>query len=161
MCAKRSESSQDFIPVKNIRHGIIETVDDRYLIILEIEPINFMLRSDEEQLAIISSFANWLKISPMRLQLKSVTRKADSAKHIAILREEIRRENNPRCRELSEGYISLISSYKKIFLDFPIRRLSEKQRLFKNIRNALHCRADGKSVLYPVRKLNSATAGSR
>ena len=50
MCAKRSESSQDFIPVKNIRHGIIETVDDRYLKILEIEPINFMLRSDEEQL---------------------------------------------------------------------------------------------------------------
>ena len=89
MCAKRSESSQDFIPVKNIRHGIIETVDDRYLKILEIEPINFMLRSDEEQLAIISSFANWLKISPMRLQFKSVTRKADSEKHIAILREEI------------------------------------------------------------------------
>ena len=108
MCAKRNEYSQDFIPVKNIRHGIIETVDDRYLKILEIEPINFMLRSDEEQFAIISSFANWLKISPMRLQFKSVTRKADSEKHIANLREEIKRENNPRCRELSEGYISLI-----------------------------------------------------
>ena len=67
-----------FIPVKNIRHGIIETNDGRYIKILEIEPINFMLRSEEEQLGIISSFANWLKISPMRLQFKSVTRKADS-----------------------------------------------------------------------------------
>ena len=67
-----------------------------------------MLRSDEEQFGIISSFANWLKISPMRMQFKSVTRKADSEKHIAMLREELKREDNPRCKELSEGYIGLI-----------------------------------------------------
>jgi len=108
MSKPKSEFVQDFIPVKDIRHGIIETTDGRYIKILEIEPINFMLRSDEEQLGIISSFANWLKISPMRLQFKSVTRKADSEKHIAMLREELKREDNPRCKELSEGYIELI-----------------------------------------------------
>ena len=108
MSNQRNEYVQDFIPVKNIRHGIIETIDGRYIKILEIEPINFMLRSEEEQFGIISSFANWLKISPMRLQFKSVTRKADSEKHIAMLREELKREDNPRCKELSEGYIGLI-----------------------------------------------------
>ena len=69
---------QDFIPVKNIQNGVVETTDGRYIKILEIEPINFMLRSDEEQFSIISSFASWLKISPMKLQFKSITRKADS-----------------------------------------------------------------------------------
>lgn len=69
---------QDFIPVKNLANGVIETTDGRYIRILEIEPINFMLRSDEEQFNIISSFASWLKISPMRMQFKSMTRKADS-----------------------------------------------------------------------------------
>lgn len=108
MSKQKNEFVQDFIPVKNIHHGIIETNDGRYIKILEIEPINFMLRSEEEQLGIISSFANWLKISPMRLQFKSVTRKADSEKHIALLREELKRENNPRCKELAEGYIGLI-----------------------------------------------------
>ena len=108
MSKQKNEYVQDYIPVKNIRHGIIETTDGRYIKILEIEPINFMLRSEEEQLGIISSFANWLKISPMRLQFKSVTRKADSEKHIAMLREELKRENNPRCKELAEGYIGLI-----------------------------------------------------
>ena len=108
MSKPKSEFVQDFIPVKDIRHGIVETTDGRYIKILEIEPINFMLRSDEEQFGIISSFANWLKISPMRMQFKSVTRKADSEKHIAMLREEIKREDNPRCKELSEGYIGLI-----------------------------------------------------
>ena len=108
MSKPKSEFVQDFIPVKDIRHGIIETTDGRYIKILEIEPINFMLRSDEEQFGIISSFANWLKISPMRMQFKSVTRKADSEKYIAMLREELKREDNPRCKELSEGYIDLI-----------------------------------------------------
>ena len=108
MSKPKNEYVQDFIPVKNIRHGIIETTDGRYIKILEIEPINFMLRSEEEQFGIISYFASWLKISPMRLQFKSVTRKADSEKHIAMLREELKRENNPRCKELAEGYIGLI-----------------------------------------------------
>ena len=108
MSKPRNEYVQDFIPVKNIRYGIVETTDGRYIKILEIEPINFMLRSEEEQFGIISAFANWLKISPMRLQFKSVTRKADSEKHIAMLREELKREDNPRCKELSEGYIGLI-----------------------------------------------------
>lgn len=75
--------TQDFIPIKNLEHGIIETTDGRYIKILEIEPINFMLRSEEEQYEIICSFASWLKISPVHLQFKSITRKADSDKHIA------------------------------------------------------------------------------
>lgn len=73
--------TQDFIPIKNLEHGIIETTDGRYIKILEIEPINFMLRSEEEQYEIICSFASWLKISPVHLQFKSITRKADSDKH--------------------------------------------------------------------------------
>ena len=40
--------TQDFIPVKNIRNGMIETTDGRFLKILEIEPINFLLRKPKE-----------------------------------------------------------------------------------------------------------------
>lgn len=105
---EKLEFVQDFLPIKNLSNGIIETVDGRYIKILEIEPINFLLRSDEEQMNIISSFASWLKISPMRLQFKSITRKADSDKHIAMVREELAEEDNEKCRELSEDYIRLI-----------------------------------------------------
>ena len=100
--------TQDFIPIKNLEHGIIETTDRRYIKILEIEPINFMLRSEEEQYEIICSFASWLKISPVHLQFKSITRKADSDKHIAMLRKEMDTEESEQCKKLSEGYIRLI-----------------------------------------------------
>ena len=94
--------------MKEIHHGIIETTDGRFIKILEIEPINFMLRSDEEQYNIISSFASWLKISPQRLQFKSFTRKADSDKHIQLLRQELEQEENEECRRQGEGYIRFV-----------------------------------------------------
>ena len=100
--------TQDFISVKEIKNGIIETNDGRYIKLLEVEPINFTLRSSEEQYNIISRFASWLKISPMRMQFKSVARKADSDKHIALLSEELALEDNPECRKLGDEYISLI-----------------------------------------------------
>ena len=65
---EKLEFVQPFLPVRDIQNGIVETTDGRYVKILEIEPINFMLRSSEEQYNILSSFASWLKISPMKLQ---------------------------------------------------------------------------------------------
>ena len=106
--SKTSEFVQDFLPVREIRNGIIETTDDRYVKIIEMLPINFLLRSSEEQYNIISSFATWLKISPMKLQFKSVSRKADSDKHVAMVREELSREENQQCRQLGEEYLRLI-----------------------------------------------------
>ena len=91
----KGESAQSFLPIRDIRNGMVETTDGRYLKILEIEPINFALRSSEEQFNIISSFASWLKISPVRLQCKTITRRADSDKHISLVKEELAREENP------------------------------------------------------------------
>lgn len=101
---------QDYIPVNSFEHGIIETTDGRFIKILEIEPINFMLRSDDEQYSIICTFASWLKISPVQLQFKVITRKADSDKHIALFKEELNAESNEQCKSIGEGYIRLIKN---------------------------------------------------
>lgn len=126
--------TQDFIPIKNLEHGIIETTDGRYIKILEIEPINFMLRSEEEQYEIICSFASWLKISPVHLQFKSITRKADSDKHIAMLRKEMESEESEQCKKLSEGYIRLIKDVgsrealtRRFFLIFRYEELRRNE----------------------------------
>lgn len=126
--------TQDFIPIKNLDHGIIETADGRYIKILEVEPINFMLRSEEEQYEIICSFASWLKISPVHLQFKSITRKADSDKHIAMLRKEMETEESEQCKKLSEGYIRLIKDVgsrealtRRFFLIFRYEELRRNE----------------------------------
>ena len=131
---EKLEFVQDFIPIKDLRHGIIQTTDGRYIKILEIEPINFMLRSDDEQFSIISTFASWLKISPMRLQFKSVTRRADSDKHVAMVREELESEPSAECRRLGDDYISLIKDVgsrealtRRFFLIFQYEELRRNE----------------------------------
>ena len=57
---KDQESLITYIPIKKIENGIIWTNDGRYIKIIEIEPINFLLRSSKEQKSIIYSFASFL-----------------------------------------------------------------------------------------------------
>ena len=93
-----------------------------------------MLRSEEEQYEIICSFASWLKISPVHLQFKSITRKADSDKHIAMLRKEMETEESEQCKKLSEGYIRLIKDVgsrealtRRFFLIFRYEELRRNE----------------------------------
>ena len=136
LAKEKLEFVQNFIPLKEIKNGIVETTDGRFIKILEIEPINFLLRSDEEQWGIISTFASWLKISPMRLQFKSVTRKADSDQYVAGLRADLERETVPACRKLGEGTIRFIREEgsrealsRRFFLIFQYEAVSGRKQM--------------------------------
>ena len=107
---KREHSTEELIPVKDIRNGIVELTDGRYIKILEVEPINFLLRSVREQKGIIYSFASWLKISPVKIQIKVLTKKADISKHLNAIERDMERERDPKCRELQQDYYNLIKT---------------------------------------------------
>lgn len=63
---KIKNMAQDFLPVEDIRGGMVVTRDKRYIKIIEIQPINFLLRSADEQRDIIMSFAELLRIAPVQ-----------------------------------------------------------------------------------------------
>lgn len=107
---KQVTYSEDFVPVKDIRNGIIEMEDGRYIKVLEVEPINFLLRSTSEQKNIVASFASWMKISPIKIQIKVLTKKADIGKHLSTIERDMESESNPKCRELQLDYYRLIQT---------------------------------------------------
>ena len=107
---KQPLHAEDFIPVKDIRNGIIETTDGRYLRVIEVEPINFLLRNISEQKNIVASFASWMKISPVKVQIKVLTKKADIGKHLNTIEREMEAEDNPKCRDLQLDYYHLIQT---------------------------------------------------
>lgn len=107
---KKSATTESIIPVIDIDHGIAHLSDDRYIKILEIEPINFLLRNMREQKSIISAFASWMKISPVKLQIKVLTKKADISKHLNAIERDMEREDDPKCRELQQDYYNLIKT---------------------------------------------------
>lgn len=97
-----------YIPIEKIENGVIFTKDGRYLKILEIEPINFLLRSAREQRNIIYSFVSYLKIAPVKMQFKVLTKKADLNKHLDQVNEEMCRETDERCKMQQLDYIRFI-----------------------------------------------------
>lgn len=88
----KRQTLYDLLPIEKIENGILHTTDDRYIKILEIEPINFLLRSPREQRSVIYSFASLLKVSPVRLQFKSFSRKADVNAYLDKLRRDAARQ---------------------------------------------------------------------
>ena len=100
--------SAAYLPIRKIKNGIVYTKDRRYVKVIEVVPINFLLRSAREQRGIIYSFISYLKISPVKLQFKVLTRRADINRHLETLREEMRQETDERCLALQKDYENLI-----------------------------------------------------
>ena len=98
----------EYLPIEKIDNGIIYTKDHRYIKIIEVIPINFLLRSAREQRSIIYSFISYLKICPVKIQFKVLTKRADLNKHTDIVRREMEAEQDPNCRMLQEDYLQLI-----------------------------------------------------
>ena len=136
---KRAESClnpvADYLPVEKIQDGIIYTRDHRYLSILEITPINFLLRSAREQKSIIYSYLSYLKISPVKLQVKVITRKADINRHLDTVRKEMERETNEHCLQMQKDYIEFVKKVgsqeavtRRFFLIFEYEPWNPSQR---------------------------------
>ncbi|MCL2105675.1 MAG: ATP-binding protein [Oscillospiraceae bacterium] len=105
---KRKATTADYLNIEKIENGVVYTRDHRYVKIIEVVPINFLLRSAREQRNIIYSFISFLKISPVKMQFKVLTKRADIGRHIQHVREDIAREPDERCRALQEDYEQLL-----------------------------------------------------
>lgn len=105
---KKQPAEADFFPVEKIENGICYLKDKRYIKIMEIEPINFLLRSAREQRNIIYSYMSYLKISPVKMQIKVISKKADLGSHLQKIQNDIAQEKNEKCKILLMDYYNLI-----------------------------------------------------
>jgi len=124
-----------YIPIEKIANGIIYTKDHRYVKIIEVEPINFLLRSAREQRNIIYSFVSYLKISPVKMQFKVMTKSANINKHLETVKKEMENETDPHCRALQEDYAQLIREIgsqeaitRRFFIIFEYEALNNIRR---------------------------------
>lgn len=105
---KRVKSTQSFIPIRDVRDGIIITSDGGYVKIMEFSPINFGLRSPSEQEAIISQFASALRSMPSTVQFKVVSKRTNTRKFLSKIDQEMAVETEPGCRKLQHELRDMI-----------------------------------------------------
>ena len=156
----------EYFPVEKIENGIIYTKDRRYVKIVEVIPINFLLRSTREQRNIIYSFVSYLKISPIRVQFKVLTRRADINLHIETVRREMEVETNEQCRLMQEDYLQFVQQIssreavtRRFFLIFEHEpwsnsRKDEESDAITSLQTAVHTASNylrqcGNKVIVP------------
>lgn len=125
----------DYVPIEKLQNGVIYTKDHRYIKVVEVVPVNFLLRSAQEQRSIIYSFISYLKISPAKVQFKVLTKRADIDRHVETVRKELERETDPHCRALQEDYLRLVRQLgsreaitRRFFLIFEYEELPGTRR---------------------------------
>ena len=141
----------DYLPIEKIANGIIYTKDHRFVKVVEVVPINFMLRSAREQRNIIYSFVSYLKISPVKLQIKVLTRRADINRHLDTVRREMVQEDNEQCRLMQEDYLDFVQQVgsheavtRRFFLIFEYepwnntRRSEQEDEAIQSLQSAVH-----------------------
>ncbi len=90
----------DMIPIEKIVNGTIYAEDGHRCKILEILPINFLLKDDNDQENIVGEFEKFLQVMPDEMQIKSFSQKTDLSSFIIQADNYIRTENDARCRRM-------------------------------------------------------------
>ena len=79
------KSSQDFVPIKEIRDGVVVLRDGSMRGIIMTSSVNFALKGVDEQNAIIFQFQNFLNSINFSIQIFVESRRLDIRPYIALL----------------------------------------------------------------------------
>ena len=106
-----TKSTQDFVPVSEVRDGIIVLKDGSLRAILLASSINFALKSDDEQTAFIVQFQNFLNSLDFSVQIFVQSRMLDIRPYIATLEVQFKQQLDDLMRIQIREYIEFIKSF--------------------------------------------------
>ena len=91
--SKSKTSSRNQIAIKGVRDGILMLPNNEYRAILQVSSLNFELRSEEEQDAIMDTYESFLNSVGSSLQILIRTREIDMDKYLEDLK--VRLDDEP------------------------------------------------------------------
>lgn len=101
-------SSRRQINIKGVRDGILLLPNHEYRAVLEVSPLNFELKSEEEQDAIIDTFESFLNSLPCALQVIVRIRELDMSKYLSELHTQLADEKEAIYRSQLENYSEFV-----------------------------------------------------
>ena len=107
----RAEATQDFVPIKEVRDGVIILKDGSLRSILMASSINFALKSSDEQRAIISQFQNFLNSLDFSVQFFVQSRDLDIRPYIALLEKRYTEALEDLMKIQIREYIAFIKDF--------------------------------------------------
>lgn len=106
--------SQEFVPIQEVREGVLILKDGSMRAVVLASSINFALKSIEEQEAIIYQFQNFLNSLDFTVQIYIQSRKLDIRPYLALLDDRLKAQSSDLMRMQITEYINFIKGLTEI-----------------------------------------------
>jgi len=141
-----SISTQQYLDIAEIKEDTVIMKDGTLRAVLLISSINFALKSEDEQNAIISAYVSFLNNIDFPLQIVIQSRELNIDKYIDDLKKREKEQTNELLKMQTNEYINYIQELisiskimnKRFYVVVPYNPLSDKQKgFFSRLMSAL------------------------
>lgn len=106
-----ARASQDFVPIEQVRDGIITLKDGSMRAILMASSLNVALKSEDEQTAIMVQFQNFLNSLDFSIQFFVQSRELDIRPYIALLEQRYVEQTSELMKIQVREYIDFVKGF--------------------------------------------------
>jgi hypothetical protein len=119
--------TQSFVPIREVRDGIVVLKDGSMRAILMTSSVNFALKSEDEQKSIIYQFQNFLNSLNFDIQIFVQSRNLDIRPYVSLLQERLKVQTDDLMKVQVKEYIEFVRSFteqanimtKRFFIVIP------------------------------------------
>lgn len=109
--ANTKKTTQDFVPVQNIRDNVVQLKDGRMCMVLLASSINFALKSLDEQRAILGQFQSFINTIDFSLQFYTQSRRLDISPYLELLRKREPLQDNDLMKVQLREYMKFVETF--------------------------------------------------
>lgn len=129
-----TRTTQEFVPIKEIRDGIVVLKDGGLRSIVLANSVNLSLKSSDEQRATILQFQSFLNTLDFSVQISVQSRRLDIRPYLLLLENRMKVQNEPLLKLQTREYIEFIRNFtesvsimsKSFFIVVPFTHTSLK-----------------------------------
>lgn len=130
------QSTQLYLDIAEIKNNTVILKDGTLRAVLMVSSVNFALKSEDEQQAIVSSYVGFLNYLEFPIQIVIQSRRLNIEGYVARLREREKEITNELLKKQIDNYIAYIQELvqlgdimnKKFFMVVPYSPLAEKEQ---------------------------------
>lgn len=110
-----SKATQDFVPIREIRDGVVILKDDSMRMILLVSSMNFSLKSTDEKQAILFQYQNFLNSLDFHIQIFIQSRRLDIKPYLLTLEARVKEQTNELLKVQTSEYIEFIKTFTESY----------------------------------------------
>lgn len=107
----RAGATQDFVPIEQVRDGIVILKDGSLRAVMMTSSLNIALKSQEEQDAILAQFQNFLNSLDFQIQFFIQSRELDIRPYVALLEQRYLEQTGELMKIQVREYIDFIKGF--------------------------------------------------